>query len=53
MEEAHNIGLKSSATMMYGTVENNEQIDRHIMKIIDLQQKTGGFLAFIPWNLTK
>ena len=50
MEEAHNIGLKSSATMMYGTVENNEQIARHIMKIIDLQQKTGGFMAFIPWN---
>jgi cyclic dehypoxanthinyl futalosine synthase len=50
MEEAHNIGLKSSATMMYGTVENEEQIARHIMKIIDLQQKTRGFMAFIPWN---
>jgi cyclic dehypoxanthinyl futalosine synthase len=50
MEEAHRIGLKSSATMMYGTVENNEQIARHIMKIVDLQQKTRGFMAFIPWN---
>lgn len=50
MEEAHNLGVKSSATMMYGTVENDEQISQHIMKIIRLQEKTGGFLAFIPWG---
>jgi len=50
MEEAHNIGLKSSATMMYGTVENDEQLARHIIKIAKLQEKTRGFMAFIPWS---
>ena len=50
MELAHEIGLKSSATMMYGTVETEEQRARHIMKIAQLQEKTGGFMAFIPWS---
>ena len=50
MEEAHNLGLKSSATMMYGTVETDEDRARHIMKIAQLQEKTGGFMAFIPWS---
>jgi cyclic dehypoxanthinyl futalosine synthase len=50
MEKAHNIGMKSSATMMYGTVESVEQRARHILKIADLQRKTGGFMAFIPWS---
>ena len=50
MEESHNLGLKSSATMMYGTVESEEQQARHIMKIASLQQKTKGFMAFIPWS---
>ena len=50
MKEAHMLGLKSSATMMYGTVENEEQQARHIMKIAELQEKTNGFMAFIPWS---
>jgi cyclic dehypoxanthinyl futalosine synthase len=50
MEESHNLGLQSSATMMYGTVESEEQQARHIMKIANLQQKTKGFMAFIPWS---
>lgn len=50
MEEAHNCGLKSSATMMYGTVETDEQIAQHIIKILKLQEKTNGFMAFIPWG---
>lgn len=50
MEEAHGLGLKSSATMMYGTVESEEDRARHIMKIAKLQEKTGGFMAFIPWS---
>jgi cyclic dehypoxanthinyl futalosine synthase len=50
MEESHNLGLQSSATMMYGTVESEEQRARHIMKIAYLQQKTKGFMAFIPWS---
>ena len=50
MECAHEIGLKSSATMMYGTVETEEQQARHIMKIAQLQEKSRGFMAFIPWS---
>lgn len=50
MQEAHEIGIKSSATMMYGTVETEEQQARHLMKIAKLQEKTGGFMAFIPWS---
>lgn len=50
MEKAHSIGIKSSATMMYGTVESVEQRARHILKIADLQRKTKGFMAFIPWS---
>jgi cyclic dehypoxanthinyl futalosine synthase len=50
MEEAHQLGLKSVATMMYGTVEKEEDRARHIIKIAQLQEKTGGFMVFIPWS---
>jgi cyclic dehypoxanthinyl futalosine synthase len=50
MEEAHTQGIKSSATMMYGTVETIEHRVRHLLKIANLQRKTGGFMAFIPWS---
>ena len=50
MEQAHELEIKSSATMMYGTVETEEQQARHIMKIAQLQEKTAGFMAFIPWS---
>ncbi len=50
MEEAHRLGIKSSATMMYGTVETIEQRARHLLKILNLQRKTNGFMAFIPWS---
>ena len=50
MEQAHELGLKSSATMMYGTVETAEQRAQHIIKIAQLQEKTRGFMAFIPWS---
>jgi cyclic dehypoxanthinyl futalosine synthase len=50
MKEAHELGIKSSATMMYGTVETDNEIAQHIIKISDLQEKTNGFLAFIPWG---
>jgi cyclic dehypoxanthinyl futalosine synthase len=50
MEEAHKLGIKSSATMMYGTLEDEEQQARHLMKIANLQEKTRGFMAFIPWS---
>jgi cyclic dehypoxanthinyl futalosine synthase len=50
MEEAHTQGIKSSATMMYGTVETIEHRASHLLKIANLQRKTGGFMAFIPWS---
>jgi cyclic dehypoxanthinyl futalosine synthase len=50
MEEAHCLGLKSVATMMYGTVETEEDRASHIIKIAQLQEKTGGFIVFIPWS---
>lgn len=50
MEEAHKIGLPASATMMYGHVETADDIAEHFVKVSRLQQKTDGFMAFIPWN---
>jgi cyclic dehypoxanthinyl futalosine synthase len=50
MEEAHKLGFRSVATMMYGTVDTEEDRARHIMKIAQLQEKTGGFIVFIPWS---
>jgi dehypoxanthine futalosine cyclase len=50
MEEAHSIGLPASATMMYGHVESLENIAEHFQKIVQLQERTGGFMAFIPWS---
>jgi len=47
---AHEIGMKTTATMMYGTVESDEEIVEHWQKIRDLQDETGGFRAFIMWS---
>ncbi len=52
MEDAHSIGLKTTATMVYGFGETNEQRIEHFMKVRDLQDKTGGFTAFIPWSFS-
>jgi cyclic dehypoxanthinyl futalosine synthase len=50
METAHRIGMKTTATMMFGHIERNEDIIEHLFKVRDLQTKTGGFTAFIPWT---
>lgn len=50
MEEAHNLGLKTTATMMIGTVETIEDRITHLQKVRDLQDRTGGFISFIPWS---
>ncbi len=50
MEEAHTLGIPASATMMYGHVESNQDIAEHFRKIVELQKKTGVFMAFIPWS---
>ena len=49
-EAAHEIGMKSTATMMFGTLESDEEIIEHWEKIRDLQDRTGGFRAFIMWS---
>jgi cyclic dehypoxanthinyl futalosine synthase len=50
MRTAHQLGLRSSATMMYGSVESIEQRVEHLAKVRALQDETGGFRAFIPWS---
>lgn len=50
MREAHRLGMKTSATMMFGSIENDEDIIEHLDAIRSLQDETGGFTAFIPWS---
>src|SRR5689334_4710301 len=50
MREAHRAGLKTTATMMYGTVETAEERLEHMLRLRDLQDETGGFTAFITWS---
>jgi cyclic dehypoxanthinyl futalosine synthase len=50
MREAHKAGLRTTATMMYGTVETPEERIEHMMRLRDLQDETGGFTAFITWS---
>nr|WP_156921669.1 cyclic dehypoxanthinyl futalosine synthase [Desulfovibrio inopinatus] len=50
MEEAHNQGLRTTATMMFGHAETLEERIEHLERIRSLQDKTGGFTAFIPWT---
>ena len=50
MREAHRIGYKSTATMMYGHLETEEDIVEHLERIRSLQDETGGFTAFVPWS---
>ena len=50
MEIAHELGLKSSATMMFGHIESRADRITHLNKIRQLQDKTHGFVAFIPWT---
>ncbi|EQB39663.1 hypothetical protein M947_06620 [Sulfurimonas hongkongensis] len=48
--KAHKLGIMSTATMMYGTVESDEDIIEHFDMIRRLQDETGGFRAFIMWS---
>jgi cyclic dehypoxanthinyl futalosine synthase len=50
MRQAHQAGLRTTATMMYGTVETREERIEHLMRLRDLQDETGGFTAFITWS---
>ena len=50
MRCAHKAGLRSTATMMYGTVEGHDERVEHLMRIRELQDETQGFTAFITWS---
>lgn len=50
MREAHKIGFKSTATMMYGHLEKDEDIIEHLESIRRLQDEYHGFTAFVPWS---
>ncbi len=50
MRTAHELGLRSSATMMFGHVETIEDRIEHLARLRDLQDDTGGFTAFICWT---
>ena len=49
-KEAHSVGVKTTATMMFGTVETTREIVEHWEYIRRLQDETGGFRAFILWS---
>ena len=50
METAHRLGMPTTATMMFGHTESFAERVEHMSKIRNLQDKTGGFTAFIPWT---
>jgi cyclic dehypoxanthinyl futalosine synthase len=47
---AHHLGMRTTATMMFGVGESIEHRINHLQVLYDLQQETGGFTAFIPWS---
>jgi cyclic dehypoxanthinyl futalosine synthase len=50
MEAAHRLGMKTTATMMFGHVETLEERVDHLLHLRALQDRTGGFTAFIGWT---
>jgi len=50
MEEAHALGMRTTATMMFGSKEKPADIVEHLFRVREIQEKTGGFTAFIPWT---
>jgi len=49
MEQAHKQGMRTTATMMFGHLEHPKDRLQHLFALRDLQDRTGGFTAFIPW----
>jgi cyclic dehypoxanthinyl futalosine synthase len=47
---AHKLGMRTTATMMFGVGESIEHRINHFQALYDLQQETGGFTSFIPWS---
>jgi cyclic dehypoxanthinyl futalosine synthase len=50
MRHAHRAGLRTTATMMYGTVETPDERLEHMFRLREVQDETGGFTAFITWS---
>jgi cyclic dehypoxanthinyl futalosine synthase len=48
--EAHRLGYRTTATMLYGHLEEDEDVVEHLEVVRALQDETGGFTAFIPWS---
>ncbi len=48
MQAAHEVGLRSTATIMFGHVETEQHWARHLLAVRDLQRRTGGFTEFVP-----
>ncbi len=53
MRAVHRVGLRSTATMMFGIGDRIEHRVRHLERVRDLQDETGGFTAFIPWTFQR
>jgi cyclic dehypoxanthinyl futalosine synthase len=53
MRAVHKVGLISTATMMFGIGDKIEHRVRHLQRIRDVQDETGGFTAFIPWTFQR
>ncbi|HXY06675.1 MAG TPA: cyclic dehypoxanthinyl futalosine synthase [Terriglobales bacterium] len=47
---AHQLGMRTTATMMFGVGESYQQRVHHLARLYELQEETGGFTAFIPWT---
>jgi cyclic dehypoxanthinyl futalosine synthase len=50
MRDAHELGMRTTATMMYGSIDRIEHRVEHLLRVRGLQDETGGFTAFIAWN---
>lgn len=50
MRTAHAVGMPTTVTMMYGSVDTVEDRVEHLVRVRSLQDETGGFTAFIPWS---
>ncbi|WP_028594060.1 aminofutalosine synthase MqnE [Paenibacillus assamensis] len=48
---AHQLGIKTHTTMLYGSIETHEDRIRHLIKVRELQDETNGFLVFIPLSM--
>jgi cyclic dehypoxanthinyl futalosine synthase len=50
MEEAHRLGMRTTATMMFGSKETPADIVEHLFRVREIQSRSRGFTAFIPWT---